>query len=352
MVCDWVESYRSAGTREVYLCWFNVLCVRSKLSPSQLLELNPDEARGVVMNVVKEYLRQDKLTAARQIQTAAKSYFEYHDRAIKFKRLDQIKRARKKVAYEVIPSKDQIYRMADAFKKHGLLRLRSRAIVLCLYQSGVRVNCLLNWRVAMVREQLYPDIKIHVRLKITNQVDTKLSGYGLPHYCTFLQVEAAQALRDYLDYRIDREKELQDNDYIFKPVPGRTRNEKLNRFRVLGLVKSLAKRIGMNPRCVWTHTIRKSFRKALNASPIDEDTKEALMGHRLLGSRENYFDSHDLDEIARKYMTADFSASKKTEDLQKDLEASKAEIERLRVDLALAHSGRRMLEEEMSQRDI
>jgi len=143
--------------------------------------LNPDEARGVVMNVVKEYLRQDKLTAARQIQTAAKSFFEYHDRAIKFKRLDQIKRARKKGAYEVIPSKDQIYRMADAFKKHGLLRLGSRAIIVCLYRVG-------------------------------------------------------------------QEKELQDNDYIFKPVPGRTRNEKLNRFRVLGLVKSLAKRIGMDSR--------------------------------------------------------------------------------------------------------
>ena len=70
----------------------------------------------------------------------------------------------------------------------------------------------------------------------------------------------------------------------------------------------------------------------------------------MLGSRDNYFDSHDLDEIARKYMTADFSASKKTEDLQKELEGSRAEIERLRVELALAHSGRRMLEEEMVQR--
>jgi len=47
-------------------------------------------------------------------------------------------------------------------------------------------------------------------------------------------------------------------------------------------------------------------------------------------------------------MTADFSAAKKTEDLQKDLEASRAEIERLRVDLALAHSGRRALEEELA----
>ena len=52
--------------------------------------------------------------------------------------------------------------------------------------------------------------------------------------------------------------------------------------------------------------------------------------------------------IARKYMQADLSASKKTESLQIELEASKAEIERLRVDLA--HSGRRMLEIEMAQR--
>jgi len=188
-------------------------------------------------------------------------------------------------------------------------------------------------------------------LKITNQIDTKLSGYGLDYYYTFLQVEAAQALREYLNYRISQEGALRDNDFIFKSIfQNRAYNERLSEVRVLRVVKNSTKRISLDPRCVWTHAIRKSFRKVLNASPIDEDTKEALMGHRLTGSRDNYFDSHDLDEIARKYMQANFSASKKTEDLQKDLEASKAEIERLRVDLDLAHSGRRMLEEEMAQR--
>jgi len=54
--------------------------------------------------------------------------------------------------------------------------------------------------------------------------------------------------------------------------------------------------------------------------------------------------------IARKYMQADFSAYKKAEGIQIELEASKAEIERLRVDLTLAHLGRRMLEEERAQR--
>jgi len=350
LVRDWIGVYRSERTRDGYLRWLNIVCVRSGLSPGQLLELEPDGARRVVMSTVQEYVKRDKLMAARQVQTAAKSFFEFHDRALKFKRVDRVKLVRKKVAYEVIPSRDQIYRMADAVKTEGKVRLRNRAVILCLFQSGVRVNCLLNWRVSMVREQLYPEVKAPVRLKITNAVDTKLSGYGLSYYYTFLQAEAAKALRAYLDYRISREADLRNDDYIFKPILPTARNNKMSQTRVLRVVKNSARRIGLDPRCVWTHTIRKSFRKVLNASPIDEDTKEALMGHRLPGSRENYFDSHDLDEIARKYMTADFSASKKTEDLQKDLEASRAEIERLRVDLALAHSGRRMLEEEMAQR--
>lgn len=196
LVTDWIDVYRSASTKEDYLRSLYTVYVRSKLLPGQLLDLGPDDARRVVMDVAREYVREDKLVSARMIQTAVKSFHEHHDRVIKFKHVDRIRYVRKKIAYEVIPSKEQIYRMADAFKKQGKVRLRSRVVILCLFQSGVRVNCLLNWRIGMVRDQLYPEIKIPVHLKITNAVDTKLSGYGLSHYHTFLQGEAAQALRD------------------------------------------------------------------------------------------------------------------------------------------------------------
>jgi len=117
LISGWIDIYRSANTREAYLHWLNVLCARSELLPRQLLDLGPDEARRVVMNIVQGYLKQDKLMAAKQIQTAVKSFFEYHDRVIKFRRVDRIKRIRKKVAYEVIPSKDQIYRMTNVLNK-------------------------------------------------------------------------------------------------------------------------------------------------------------------------------------------------------------------------------------------
>ena len=46
----------------------------------------------------------------------------------------------------------------------------------------------------------------------------------------------------------------------------------------------------------------------LNATPeLDEDTREAVMGHRLPGSRENYFDRHDLPEVIEKMRNCDFN---------------------------------------------
>lgn len=157
-----------------------------------------------------------------------------------------------------------------------------------------------------MREQLYPTIKTPVYLKITNQMDTKLSGYGLNYYYTFLQHEAAQALRDYMDLR-EKQGPLKDSDLIFGPARRFAKNKHTEPDRILMLVKAAARGAGLDPRSVWTHTLRKSFRKVLNATPdLDEDTKEALMGHSLPGSRGNYFDLHDIDEIAGKYMRANF----------------------------------------------
>jgi len=65
--------------------------------------------------------------------------------------------------------------------------------------------------------------------------------------------------------------------------------------------------VGENSQGTWPHCLRKAFRKVLNSSDIDEDTKEALMGHKVPGSRHNYFDYHDIEEIERKYMRLNFS---------------------------------------------
>jgi hypothetical protein len=74
-------------------------------------------------------------------------------------------------------------------------------------------------------------------------------------------------------------------------------------------VKRTAKIAGLNPEGIWTHCLRKAFRKVLNNSDLDEDTREAVMGHKLPGSRGSYFDAHDVDEIEKKYLKCNFSRS-------------------------------------------
>jgi len=308
LVSRWIRSYQSPKTREDYARALDIVLKRTGLGPRGLLDLELGEARQRVMDIVRDYLQEKKYAIARQMQTAVKSFFEFHDKQLAFKRAERIKKIRKKIAIEVIPSKEQVYAMANYIKKlDSPDRIRTRAIILCLYQSGVRVGCLCKWTAGMVRGQLYPTIRVPVYLKITNQMDTKLSGYGLDYYYTFLQREAAEALRDYIDWREKNIGETKDRDLLFGPARKFAKNKHTEPDRILALVKAAARSIGLDPKSVWTHTLRKSFRKVLNATPdLDEDTKEALMGHSLPGSRGNYFDLHDLDEIAGKYLKANF----------------------------------------------
>jgi len=130
------------------------------------------------------------------------------------------------------------------------------------------------------------------------------------------------------------EGELRDEDPLFAPTAKHAKKRAMDEVRILGLVKRTAKQIGLNPEGIWTHCLRKAFRKVLNASDMDEDTKEALMGHVLPGSRGN-FDYHDIDEIAEKYMRADFSRGpsnqvrKRLEDLERELEEWRVKAQRL-----------------------
>jgi len=332
LVSRWIRSYQKAKTRDDYARGLQILLVKTGLRPQQLLDLDAKEARQQVMDIVRDYLDEEKYAGARQLQTVAKSFFEFHDKSLTFKRSEKIKKIRKKVAIEVIPRKDQVYAMANHVKKQSSPdRARTRALILSLFQSGVRVGCLCNWTIGLVRSQLYPAIKVPVYLKISNQLDTKLSGYGLDHYYTFLQQEAAEALRDYIDLREQKEGSLKDGDLVFVPARKRSKNKHTEPDRILWTVKAAARAIGIDPKTTWTHALRKSFRKVLNASDVDEDTKEALMGHSLPGSRGNYFDYHDVDEAAQKYMRCDFAPGGESE---RRLREQEAEIKQMQERLA------------------
>ena len=308
LVEPWIKRYSEGESQESYARALERILDGAGLTVDEFLALSPDDAKRTVFSIADEEKKRGKYAQARKTIIAAKGFFEANKKTFELDRLDKKRYysiPRKKVIDEVIPNKDQVYRMADASLslKAGL---RNKAMILCLFQSGVRPGCLCRWTYRLIREQLYPEVEVPVKLVITSETDTKLQSYGLDYYVTFLQKDAAEALESYLDNRIHQGWVPKDDHPVFVTESTASRGEPLSTGNIWEVIKQVAPAAGIDSRGMWSRLLRKSFRKVLNQSDIDEDTKEAIMGHKLPGSRGNYFDSHDHDEIAGKYMRCQF----------------------------------------------
>jgi len=148
-----------------------------------------------------------------------------------------------------------------------------------------------------VADQL--DEKI-VTLKITGELDHKLRSRDVPFYYTFIGGEGRKALAEYCRLR-------HKNSVANTPLFSTKGNMSISQSYILKIVKMCAKRSGFDPKTVWTHCIRKSFRKIVRQADIDDDDKEQLMGHVIRGSREAYYDKKDVLLIRRAYEQCNFS---------------------------------------------
>jgi site-specific recombinase XerD len=327
VVKDWIDNYTAEQTRKQKMSAFQkVLEVSGFKDPADLLKLNDEEAKRLVKRVAQAYLQQGKHSWARIVVISMRTFYEAHDRELKFKRAERIRSPpRKKISHEHIPTKADAYKMADVAGS-----LRNRAMILSLLQSGVRVGCLVRWTYGNVASQLYPEIKIPIEIKVTPAMDTKLNSYGLPYYLTFLHEEGAHAVKDYVEDRKRRGWKPQARDLIYVTESSASRDNPMDTTGVWEVVKNSARAAGLDPTMVWTHTLRKSFRKVLNAESsrdLDDDTREALMGHKLPGSRGSYFDYHDENEIREKYLNIDWSRNGNGNGKLKALEEKNTELE-------------------------
>lgn len=300
-VKEWVAGY-SANTTKHYMKALEKFCHWTKRNPDSLLKLVPEEIKEEVLRFAKEYAGAGKHGKAISVFNGLKSFFGYHNKKLDFNRYRKqfIKNVRKKVDYELIPDNELVYRMVDVCR-----RPIDKAVILVLFQSGIRVNALHRLNYGHVREQLEKNQDC-IRLKITSNVDTKLRSAGLDYYYTFVGKEAISVLRTYLDQL--KSYESKDEHPLFRSKYG----GRLARESIYRIVKTAVGRLGIDKRKIWPHLLRKSFRKVLNRSDLDEDTRETLMGHKLPGSRSNYFDFHDIHEIEEKYKSCNFSREPET----------------------------------------
>lgn len=310
----WIDNYTSENTRDAYLRNLGYVLKSSSLNPDDLLNLDGEEARLTIIKVSQRLKQSGSGTQARHVLTSLNGFFEANGKSLPLRKIDRIKRTLKRAEIQTILSKEEIYRLVDSCR-----RLRDKAIILCLFQSGVRVGCLTNWKIRMVKDCLQENVEYPMQLKITTKEDSKLSGYGLPFYYTFIHKEASEALKTYLQERMAKEGKLRDDDFVFKPIKQSYINHIATR-KIDEIVKSQAKKIGLDPKGIWTHLIRKSFRKVLYKASIDNDLAESLMGHRLAGSKGNYFDGKDMETLAEMYLTGDWSRGETKSEAVKNLE--------------------------------
>lgn len=138
-------------------------------------------------------------------------------------------------------------------------------------------------------------------------VDRKLSAYGIGYYFTFLHEEAARALKAHLDTRREDGWGPKDRDPVFVTEGTTSQGKPITALHLIEVVKNLAKQIGIEPDTIWTHCLRKSFRKQLYRAGVDNDLAEALMGHKLAGSKGSYFDFKDVEFVEKAYLSAFWS---------------------------------------------
>jgi len=291
----WLRN-RPLHTRRQFAGNLKRFCEAMNVSPEQWRALDKFEARDLAWQYIQPLITEHSSVAA-GVLTALKSWFRNKngeqlpfDSGRGGKHYFHVKY--KKRATEHIPNKKEMYQIIDMTSS-----LRDKAILLLLFQSGVRVNVLEHLKYGDVAGQLDQDT---ITLKITGRLDHKLRSRDIPYYYTFINGEGAETLKQYC--KVKHKKGIQD-----KPLFYTSGKKPISQTWILRMVKTCTKRAGFNPKTLSTHTLRKSFRKIVRQTNIDDDDKEQLMGHVITGSREAYYDEKDTGLILKAYQKCSFT---------------------------------------------
>ena len=210
---------------------------------------------------------------------------------------------------EYIPSLAEALRMADVSGS-----LMNRAIILALLSTGLRVATLCAILYGEVGEELdkgVGNLQIKVHRGMKNTVPNACKGGR--EYITFTSPEATEAIRLYLRNREYKHGKINETEPLFVPEPGRLIRIKrtiraLSSREIQLVVKEAARKAAIEKwKDVTPHCLRKTFATWVlcgslsDGSRLDSKTQEILMGHRLPGSQDVYYDRTKTDELRKEH---------------------------------------------------
>lgn len=307
---------RSTSTRKNYLHHLRSFCLWSTMKPDQLAQLPKEKIEELVQQFADTYnTPQYSRRTANNVITILRSYFESNGyrgaNALNVEGYYTPKRYRK--TNDFIPQKHEIYYMAD-----NAGSLRDRAIILTIYQSGVRNSTLRALRYKDIKNELLEGLSV-IKIPVypeMKKIDPDACKNNLPYY-TFIGEEASDAIRLYLQERTEKYGPIDDNDPLFasecRQIERELRSSKILTSRQIQLiVKSTAKACGIERwKDVKPHCLRKANESVLHGETVDGNhisikTQEFFIGHVLEACMDNYFDATWPETLRMEYSKLKF----------------------------------------------
>lgn len=307
----YMRKVKSERTKD-HICYTLMdFCQFAGMAPDGLVGLGKDEASRLLQSYIDSLA--SKGYSIRTVNVALaylKVFFRVNgfkgDKEIEVERYHQPARYRKRQEY--VPTPDEVLAMA-----HASGSLRNRAMILALYTSGLRNSTLRSLTYRDVKVELEMGLEI-IKVPVYPQMKSVDPGGckgNIPYY-SFLSKEAVQALREYLNERLEEYGSIGDREPLFISTstnvpPDVRRQTPVKRRSLTELVKRAAKKAGIKRwRDVYPHCLRKAFEAALRNGGLDVKDQEFLMGHILPGSQEAYYDYAKVEELRAKYARVGF----------------------------------------------
>ena len=309
-----MRKSRSEASRRLYLWHLYKFCKFTEMKPNGLIKLRRNRVERLIQNHADSLMNASPRYSNLAIATL-KTFFSSNGfkgpRTLELQTYHAPRRFRK--SHEYIPTKVEIFRMADSSGS-----LRDRAIILFLFSTGLRNSTLRALTYGDIAEELtkgYANIMVPVYPEMKERVPNACKG-GIPYY-TFTNEDAAQALGLYVKERIEKYGRIEYSEPLFcseyNHLPKNERKTKILTPRELQLiVKSTAKKAGVERwEAVHPHCLRKAFETVLHTqlidgSNLDTEVQWFLIGHVLPGSQDPYFDSSKPDRLRLQYSKLKF----------------------------------------------
>jgi len=317
----------SSGTRKVYLNDLIQYCEWVGKTPDQLKEERKQQLKSddidVKMTAEKTLNRyvssgvKPQNAMARAV-AAIRSFYTYNfmeltDKAVKAPRQTKEKDYR-------CPTVEDLRKMLEGSN------LRDRAILLTLFQTGLREGSLVLLKLKHIKEAFEGKVPTHVSLR-AKELKGKYSGLECH---TFLGNDSIEATKKYLEWRKRvKNEQLTDDSFLFTRLDAI--GQPLNGQALIKIVKEACERTGVEH--FSPHDFRRAFQTNLEAAGVPANWVKKMTGHKLSGE-ENPYSIPKIEQLRESYMKAEpkFSVTVKTES---DFDRVKREVESLRERLKL-----------------